>query len=182
MITKSERFYIRIGALVTCVAVGLFGYTTVQKPLKVKRQNGYTLEAFFNRTDGLATGAEVRLAGIPVGAVFKQELVDHYRSKVILSLKENLALPDDSGAVIQTDGLFGDKYIELEPGGSIDYLENGDTIQFTQDSLIVEELLDRIISMAKSKKEKEKAQNQIGPVQPDHFNFEKQEAENEIEF
>ena len=34
-------------------------------------------------------------------------------------------MPADSAAMIQTDGLLGGKFVELEPGGALDILEPG---------------------------------------------------------
>lgn len=60
-------------------------------------------------------------------------------------------IPSDSSISIQTDGLFGSKYLSVEPGGSFDYIKNGEEILFTEDSILIEELLGRIISIGENK-------------------------------
>lgn len=112
--------------------------------------DGYPLYAGFQRSDGLIEGAPVRLAGINVGVVGNLELQGGFQSRADLLINHGINVPSDSAAVIHTDGLFGGKYIELEPGGAADYLSPGDTIAFTQDALIVEDLLERLVTMAKS--------------------------------
>lgn len=112
--------------------------------------DGYPLYAAFQRSDGLIEGAPVRLAGIDVGVVQGLELKGGFQSRATLLINTGIEVPADSAAVIHTDGLFGGKYVELEPGGAEDPLKAGDIVAFTQDSLIVEDLLERLVAMAKS--------------------------------
>ncbi len=112
--------------------------------------DGYPLYAGFQRSDGLLEGAPVRLAGIDVGVVQGLELKGGFQSRATLLIDTGIKVPNDSAAVIHTDGLFGAKYVEVEPGGALDSLNSGDTFAFTQDSLIVEDLLERLVAMAKS--------------------------------
>lgn len=104
------------------------------------------LSAAFNRVDGLFEGDPVHLGGIPVGRVERMYLNDNYRAVVQFSLRDDVRLPTDSSASIQTDGLFGSKFVVLEPGGELDNLESGDRISYTQDAVVVSDLLDLIIS------------------------------------
>ena len=69
-----------------------------------------------------------------------------------VEIKEGINIPDDSSASIVSSGLMGSKYIEIEPGGSEDYLAPGDEFSYTQDAMVIEELLDRIVSMGKAKR------------------------------
>ena len=45
---------------------------------------------------------------------------------------------------------MGNKYIEIEPGGSPDYLAPGGEFAYTQDAMVLEELIDRIIGIGKA--------------------------------
>ena len=112
--------------------------------------DGYPLYAGFQRSDGLVEGAPVRLAGIDVGVVQGLELKGGFQSRATLLIDTGIKVPTDTAAVIHTDGLFGAKYVELEPGGAADLLNSGESFAFTQDSLIVEDLLQRLVAMAKS--------------------------------
>lgn len=114
--------------------------------------DGYEVQALFSRSDGLAEGAQVRMAGLPVGEVMTKNLTANFRSLVTLRLEEGVLVPEDTAAVIRTDGLLGDKYVELEPGGALDNLAPGGTIDFTQGSVIVEDLLAKIIDRAKAQR------------------------------
>ena len=141
------------GVVVICLALVLASSYGGQ-PLKA--DGAYDLKAGFNRIDGIAIGDEVRLGGIKVGTVAGQALDDQFRAMLTFRLDAGLALPSDSSAAIHTDGLFGAKFIILDPGGEEETLENGDEIQFTQDSVIVEDLLELIIAEGKANRAKTK--------------------------
>jgi phospholipid/cholesterol/gamma-HCH transport system substrate-binding protein len=111
----------------------------------------YTVYATFNRTDGLSVGDKVRMAGIDIGRVENSVLDNNFRATLTLKIKQSIHIPDDSSAAIVSTGVMGNKYIEIEPGGSEDFIaENGDFL-YTQDAIVLEELVDRIISLGKAK-------------------------------
>jgi phospholipid/cholesterol/gamma-HCH transport system substrate-binding protein len=111
----------------------------------------YRLDAVFNQVDGLLPGDEVRLGGVQIGTVKSQSLGDGFQAVVTMNVFSDVKLPLDTSAAIHTDGLFGSKYIVLEPGGEEEALAEGDMITFTQDSLVVSDLLDLIISEGKAR-------------------------------
>jgi len=53
-----------------------------------------------------------------------------------------------------SNGILGGKYIEIEPGGSEDYITPGGEFTYTQDAMVLEELLDRIIGIGKANRNK----------------------------
>ena len=116
----------------------------------------YPVHARFNRTDGLLVGDLVRLAGVNVGKVVAAELDNNFKAIMTLEIKDGVLLPDDSSASIVSSGLMGAKYIEIEPGGSMDMIEPGGEFAYTQDAMVVEELLDRIVSIGKANRQSAK--------------------------
>lgn len=123
-----------IGALVIVVAVGFvaYGYSVAD----VGTVQGYDVQAKFDRVDGLATGADVRVAGIKVGSVTSQELApETFQAIVHMNIANDIKLPDDSNIKVASEGLLGGSYLSIEPGGSADNLKNGGEIQFTQGSV-----------------------------------------------
>jgi phospholipid/cholesterol/gamma-HCH transport system substrate-binding protein len=110
----------------------------------------YRLFANFNRIDGLRVGDEVFVSGVRVGAVDQVALDVAYRAQVTLRIDSSVRLPTDSAVAIHTDGLFGSKFVSLLPGIEEKTLRGGDSLSYTQDSLIVSELLDLIIAQGKS--------------------------------
>lgn len=89
-----------------------------------------------------------------VGKVSTLDLGDHYTAVVMMRIDNPIKVPNDTSAAIHTDGLFGRKYITLEPGGDEEYLGTGDEITMTQDSVVVQDLLELIIGEAKAKRAK----------------------------
>jgi len=105
-----------------------------------------TVIAKFNRVDGLVEGDDVMLGGIRVGTIGKMTLDDHYRAVVRMKVFGDVPLPADTSAAIHTDGLFGSKFMVLEPGGDEKLLKSGGEITYTQDSMVVSDLLELIIA------------------------------------
>lgn len=136
-------------------AVGIFvllgllclSYLTIKLgKMELFSQKGFELSARFDSASGLRTGADVELAGVPVGRVTAIHLdPDPMRTQAIVDLKlnENLHLSDDSMASIKTSGLIGDKYISLSRGGSEKELKSGDTITETESPMDLESLISK---------------------------------------
>ena len=117
-----------------CVA-----YMTVKLGrMEVFGSQGFELNAFFDSVSGLRVGADVELAGVPVGRVISINLdPDPLRNQAVvrLRLERDLHLSDDSMASIRTSGLIGDKFINLSRGGSEHMLEHGGTITETESAV-----------------------------------------------
>lgn len=112
----------------------------------------YNIYASFGRTDGLNVGDAVRMSGVDIGRVVASKLDEDFNSILTLEINNEYKIPEDSSATIVSFGLIGGKYIEIEVGGAEDVIPANGSINYTQDSIVLEELLDRIISMGKSKK------------------------------
>jgi phospholipid/cholesterol/gamma-HCH transport system substrate-binding protein len=148
---KAERRETLVGVAALAVAAAGLVLTALGNRINEKAQDAaasYTAE--FSRADGLHTGAPVRLAGVRIGSVGDVKLDAGYRAIMTLILTQDIPLPDDTAAIIETDGVFGSKYIELQPGGSLDMLKPGGRIGYTQDSVIIEELITKIVEQAKA--------------------------------
>lgn len=153
MVTKGGYRDTFIGAIVVLVAAILLAlvYAKEDGP-KRGAEAGYLLAARFSRADGIAVGSDVRLSGVSVGKVVEQRLAPDFRAVLTLRIAANVKLSADSAAAIQTDGLLGAKYIELKPGGDDMVLSPGQEIAYTQDAMVLEELVDMIIQQAKAKR------------------------------
>ena len=121
---------------------------------KLKKDNFYTLTAEIKRTDELKSGAFVRLSGIDIGTVSKLQLLPNFSVKVYMKIDNGINIPDDSSVAIYTDGLMGEKYISILPGGSTDYMKNGDEFEFAQDSVNITEMLEIGIKQFQKSQEK----------------------------
>ena len=109
---------------------------------------GITLTAVFNQIDGLNIGDDVRIGGVVIGEVKNMTLGNKYSAVVLLQINHPVKVPKGTSAAIHTDGLFGGKYITLEPGGDEEYLASGGEISMTQGSIVVQDLLELIIGEA----------------------------------
>ena len=149
---KGEVRDILVGSLTLVVLVAISVMSFAKSNLS--EVGTYNIKATFSRIDGLLKGDEVRMGGIKIGTVVGERLTDTYRAVLTLRIDSSVELPRDTSAAINTEGLFGSKYIELEPGGDIEALKAGDSITMTQDSLVIEDLLDLIIGEAKAQRAK----------------------------
>ncbi|WP_295048823.1 outer membrane lipid asymmetry maintenance protein MlaD [uncultured Paracoccus sp.] len=110
------------------------------------RETGYEVRASFPDVDGVAVGTEVRLAGVPVGRVSSVSLnPETYLADARLTLPAHIALPSDSAALIQSDGLLGGAYILIQPGGSPDNLAPGDEIEDVQGAVSLLQLMMKFV-------------------------------------
>jgi phospholipid/cholesterol/gamma-HCH transport system substrate-binding protein len=133
-----------MGAVVLGVAIIflVFAYSKGGK----KAVDGYELVGKFDRIDGLAEGSDVRMSGIKIGTVTKQTIdLQTYLAVVTMSIKPEIKLPRDSSAQITSDGLLGDKYLSLQPGGEEEMLKPGAEIEHTQGSIDLVSLVGRLI-------------------------------------
>jgi len=137
---------IATGALILLVAAAFLVFAIGQSGRSLSSNGGMTLTARFDRVDGLAPGADVRIGGVKVGTVVQQSLdPTTYLAVLRLSLQPGIDLPKDSSAEITSEGLLGGKYVALVPGGSTEMLKDGDTVALTQSSVSLEALLGRFI-------------------------------------
>jgi phospholipid/cholesterol/gamma-HCH transport system substrate-binding protein len=100
--------------------------------------------ALFDSVAGLKNGANIEIAGVQVGKVTSIGLEDDM-ALVELSIFKEVPVTDDTIASIRTNGVIGEKFIKLTPGGSEDMLENGGTIIDTESAISIEELISKYI-------------------------------------
>ena len=134
-------------------AVGIFvllglvcvAYLTIKLGrMELFETKGFELTARFNSVSGLRVGADVEMAGVPVGRVAAITLDDdpmQRQALVRMVLDRDLKLSTDTIASIKTSGLIGDKYVNLQPGGLDDVLASGDTLEETESAVDLESLI-----------------------------------------
>jgi phospholipid/cholesterol/gamma-HCH transport system substrate-binding protein len=109
--------------------------------------DGYRLIAPFDNVGSLKVRAPVSMAGVRIGRVegitFDRET---YQALVTLRINREVDnIPEDTIASILTAGLLGEQYVSLEPGGSTEYLREGDRIGFTQSAMVLEQLIGQFL-------------------------------------
>ncbi|MEK9673128.1 MAG: MlaD family protein [Rhodospirillaceae bacterium] len=135
-----------IGAATLALLVLLMVSLNQSRDIDGAASEGVLVSALFGRVDGLVPGDDVQMGGVRIGTVQAQTLDAGYRAVVTLALDPGAVVPSDSAASIQTDGLFGGKFVVIEPGASEKSVKTGDRITRTQDAQVVGDLLDAIIS------------------------------------
>lgn len=133
-----------MGAVVLAVAGGFlyFAYNNSN----VKPIEGYAVTAAFSNISGISPGSDVRVGGIKIGVVEKMILdPKSYQAIATMRVGNDVKLPDDSSAAVQSAGLLGEKFIAIEPGGDENNLADGGKIQFTQPSVSIEEMIGKFV-------------------------------------
>ncbi len=155
------------GAVVLIVAAAFLVYAVTGSG-RAFTSDGMTLTARFDRIDGLAQGADVRIAGVKVGQVVNQRIdPETFLAVLTLRVQDGLRLPTDSSAEIQSESLLGGKYVALVPGGGDRYLRNGSEITITQSAVSLESLLGRFIfSVTEMNQQREQPPPQQAPATP----------------
>lgn len=139
---------ILVGAFMAAGFVALFFLAMQVSNLSAASAgNGYAIEARFDNIGSLKVRAPVSMAGVRVGRVesiqFNQ---DTYQAVVTMRIDEDYdRIPSDTFANIFTAGLLGEQYIGLDPGGSPDYLRDGDQVEHTQSALVLEQMIGQFL-------------------------------------
>ncbi|KUG22622.1 mce related [hydrocarbon metagenome] len=110
------------------------GYMTVKLgKVSFLQDNSYPLTAKFISVTGLRDGNPVDIMGIEVGQVEKIIMDQENQQAVVkMKIKRGIRIYDDAIASIKTEGLMGNQYISIDPGGSGTLLGTNGTITETQ--------------------------------------------------
>lgn len=133
------------GGLVMAVAIGFLVYAGQGSSL-TSGSGTYPLRASFQSAEGITVGTDVRLAGVKIGTVTKLELnAQTFYADATLAVQEHVVLPDDSAALVSSEGLLGGNFVELVPGGSMGNLDAGQEIEDTQGAISLVALLMKFV-------------------------------------
>ncbi len=107
----------------------------------------YTVSAQFGNVGSLKEKAPVMLAGVKIGQVghigINRNTFEAVVTLEILKKYDNL--PVDTSAAILTQGLLGEQFVSLDPGGSQRYLKNGDKIRITQSAIMLDKIISQLL-------------------------------------
>ena len=107
----------------------------------------YRIDASFDNIGSLKVRAPVTMAGVKIGRVKEINLdADSFRARVVMDISGDYKkIPMDSSASINTQGLLGEQYVSLEPGGQPEFLKSGDRIRLTQSAVVLENLIGQLL-------------------------------------
>jgi len=132
--------FVLIGiACFTWLAVSVAGATFTDQP-------GYTLTARFTSISGLREGAIIEGAGVRIGTVSGITFdPDSFEAVVQLRINEGVPIQEDAIAAVRTQGIIGEKYVNIIPGGFDDLLTEGMEMYETESAISLEDLVSRYI-------------------------------------
>jgi phospholipid/cholesterol/gamma-HCH transport system substrate-binding protein len=141
--SRAFRLGVFIVAMLLLFAAGVFWIGKKQFLF----HSTYRLLAEFPNVAGLNGGAEVRVGGIHEGTVRQIQLPMHpnERVRVLMDMASNTrsVIKNDSVATIRSEGLVGDKFVEVSFGSEqAATVKDGDTIQ-GQPPLQISDLLNK---------------------------------------
>ena len=132
------------------VKVGIFvllglivlGYMTLRiERHQLKTVDGFEIVALFDSVSGLVKNSPVQIAGIEVGRVKDIALVGN-KAKITMTVRQGIQVHGDAQAVLRTQGVLGDKYVEIFPGSEkAPLLMAGGVIGETRSTIELDHLL-----------------------------------------
>ena len=127
------------------VVAGLvcIGYMTIKLgKVGILGDDTYALNAHFNRVTGLKEGNPVNMLDLEIGRVANFKMVQDEQAVVVeMRINKGIKIYDDALAAIKTEGLIGDRYMDIAPGGAGELLKPGETITETQSPNDLSELI-----------------------------------------
>ena len=104
---------------------------------------GYELYAVFNNAAGLDVNGPVRMVGVNIGRVKGIDITER-KARVILYIDEGRRIDREAVVSIRSQGILGDKFVGISPGGSGDYYERGEVITHTRPGTDLDSLMDSL--------------------------------------
>lgn len=145
---QSKTLEMWVGAFVALGMVALFFLAMQVSNLSdYQSGDGYLVKARFDNIGSLKVRAPVSMAGVRIGRVSAIGF-DKQRFQAVVEMRIDPqfdSLPEDTSAKILTAGLLGEQYIALEAGGADDLLKDGSTLELTQSSLVLEEVISKFL-------------------------------------
>ncbi|QGY39950.1 outer membrane lipid asymmetry maintenance protein MlaD [Pseudodesulfovibrio cashew] len=104
----------------------------------------YPVHANFTDISGLKVNAPVQMFGVSIGYV-EQIGLDQEKgmATVTMLIEKEIMLTDDAIVSVKTNGLIGDKYLKISPGGLGEPVKPGDTLFDTNPAIILEDLISK---------------------------------------
>ena len=106
--------------------------------------SGYELHGTFAAAgQGMLPGSDVKIRGVNVGEVTSIELVDN-RALLTMRINNDVGIPANASAVIRPKTLFGEKFVDIDPGtkeATGPYLPEGGEIVDTLGGFELEQVL-----------------------------------------
>jgi phospholipid/cholesterol/gamma-HCH transport system substrate-binding protein len=122
-----------------------FGYLALQLgelPI-LSAGKTYVINAEFDNISGVKKGGSVQIAGVVVGQVKRTWLGEDELAHVALQIDNGGRVPVDSMASVKSQGIVGDKYIQLTLGADDQLFADGDVLTETESAVDLESLISK---------------------------------------
>ncbi len=142
----------RVGIFVLA-AIGIFFYLSINiGALRLDKDRYFAYKTYFEDTGGIEAKASVKIAGVEVGWVEAIVLLEGGKAELTMMVDKRNRLARNAYAIIQQEGLIGQKTIEIDPGDpSAGYLSHGSVLSMPGKSpASVGDLLDQFRDIAYS--------------------------------
>lgn len=103
----------------------------------------YSINAEFDNVSGVKKGAAVQVAGVEVGQVSEITLNEDSHAQLKLRIDKSLRIPTDSIVSVKSQGIIGDKYIQISLGGDLENFKENALILDTESSVDIESLISK---------------------------------------
>lgn len=103
----------------------------------------YMLKAEFNNISGVKSGGDVQVAGVKIGMVDKLTLNEDAYALVTMQIDKSVKIPLDSIASVKSQGIIGDKFIQISLGGDEVVFQEGEVIRDTESAVDLESLISK---------------------------------------
>lgn len=141
---KQNTLELAVGLfMIICFAAFVYLALQLGEVSFLRQGSTYVLKAEFDNVAGIKKGAAVQVAGVPVGEVVEVELSDTEAALLSLRIQNSLQLSVDTIASVKSQGIIGDKYIQLNLGGDEEKFKPGQTIRETESSVDIESLISK---------------------------------------
>ena len=117
----------KVGAVTLLGLALLVGIAVFYGVIRVG-EAGYPLHVDFDRVDGLKIGGQVRYAGVDVGRVVKIGVTDSGKARATVRIWSGNSIPTGSVFGIGSDGLLGEKFVNISPPDQRDQFLPPDTV------------------------------------------------------
>ncbi len=133
-----------VGIFVVVCLLGVAYLTLKLGDVSFLGDRSYSLFASFTSVSGLKVGSSVEMVGMEIGRVagFSMDQKDQV-AVVELRIGNEFKVYDDAIASIKSNGLLGDKFVNIEPGGGGDQLGPRGNISETEPPVDILELISK---------------------------------------
>lgn len=141
----------KVGVLVVGITslIGIMSLKVSEGPGFLSLGKSYSFVV--DNAGGLVPKSAVKMAGIKVGTIEDIELAEGGRARVKIALNRGVPFTTSSKVELRSDGILGDKHVELIPGNPGDpELESGSVITNTNDKAGLDNVMSEVGKISKN--------------------------------